>query len=561
LLLCLFAVESYGQKATKLPDTVVSNIEKRIAYEQSPSIVVGIIDKDGPRYFNFGNTNVNGTPANEHTIYEIGSISKVFTATLLAQQVLDGKVKLDDPAQKYLPGEVKVPQRGGKEITLAHLSDHTSGLPRMPSNFSPADPGNPFADYTVEKLYSFLSSYTLARDIGSAYEYSNLAQGLLGHILALNAGITYEALVTKTITSTLSMNETRISLNDNMKKNLATGYSDGVAVENWDIPTLAGAGAIRSSTYDMLKFLGANLGLTKSPLQDAMNMTHRVRHEKAGEMRVGLGWHIAKGKFGDVIWHNGGTGGYRTFAGFVKETSTGVVVLTNSSAGADDIGFHLLNPDAPLRKPIASIVPQMRKEIDTKGAGAGVALYRALKKSNVDYDFSENVLNTLGYTYLGKNQAAALALFKLNVELFPKSFNVYDSYGEALLKDNQKDLAIENYKKSVELNPGNTGGIEALRKLGVQVQPEIVQVPESILETYVGIYELQPGFVIEVTRSGNQLFARATNQSKFEIFAKNNTEFYWKNVAASMTFNVKGQQVESLTLHQGGQNLLGKKVK
>jgi len=561
LLLSIFAVESYGQKATKLPDTVVNNIEKRIAYEQSPSIVVGIIDNDGPRYFNFGNTKVNGTPANEHTIYEIGSISKVFTATLLAQQVLDGKVKLDDPAQKYLPREVKVPQRGGKEITLAHLSDHTSGLPRMPSNFAPGNPGNPFADYTVEKLYSFLSSYTLTRDIGSSYEYSNVAQGLLGHILALNAGITYEALVTKTITSTLSMNETKISLDDNMKTNLATGYSNGMAVENWDIPTLAGAGAIRSSTYDMLRFLGANLGLIESPLQDAMNMTHRVRHDKAGEMRVGLGWHIAKGKFGDVIWHNGGTGGYRTFAGFVKETSTGVVVLTNSAAGADDIGFHLLHPDAPLRKPKASIVAKMRKEIDIKGAEAGVALYHELKRSNVEYDFSENVLNTLGYSYLDKNLAVALALFELNIELFPKSFNVYDSYGEALLKDNQKDLAIENYKKSVELNPGNTGGIEALRKLGVQIQPEIVQVPESILETYVGIYELQPGFVIEVTRSGSQLFAQATNQSKFEVFAKSNTEFYWKIVAASITFNIKEQQVESLTLHQGGQNLLGKKLK
>jgi len=359
----------------------------------------------------------------------------------------------------------------------------------------------------------------------------------------------------------LQMKETKIALDDKMKKNLATGYADGAAVENWDIPTLAGAGAIRSSTSDMLKFLAANLGLKKSSLYPAMKMTHEVRHDKAGAMRVGLGWHIAKGKNGDVIWHNGGTGGYRTFAGFVKETSTGVVVLTNSSMGADDLGFHLLNPDAPLADIKQSIVPALRKEIDAKGPQSAVFLYQELKKSGTSYDFSENVLNTLGYSYLEKNLPAALALFKLNAEQFPNSFNVYDSYGEALAKNNQNDLAIENYKRSLELNPGNAGGIKALEKLGVKYQASDADVPESVLETYVGTYALAPSFNIEITRTGKQLFEQATGQSKFEIFAKTTTEFYLKVVAATITFNTSGQQVESLTLHQNGQNIPGKKIK
>lgn len=561
LLFLVGFLPTVSSQTSKLPDDVVASIKKRIEYEQSPSIVVGMVDKDGPRYYNFGNVKTGGVPANEHSIYEIGSISKVFTAILLAQQVLDGKVKLDDPAQKYLPKEARVPQRGGKEILLANLSDHTSGLPRMPSNFTPADPGNPFADYTVAQLYSFLSSYELTRDIGSAYEYSNLAQGLLGHVLALNAGMSYEELMKKTIASPLQMKETKIALDDKMKKNLATGYSNGVAVENWDIPTLAGAGAIRSSTFDMLKFLAANMGLKKSPLYPAMKMTHEVRHDKAGAMRVGLGWHIAKGKNGDVIWHNGGTGGYRTFAGFVKETSTGVVVLTNSSAGADDIGFHLLNPDAPLAEVKPSIVPALRKEIDARGVEGAMNLYQELKKSSTPYDFSENMLNILGYSYLEKNLPVALSLFKLNMEQFPNSSNVYDSYGEALAKNNQKDLAIENYKKSLELNPGNTGGIKALENLGVKYQPSDADVAESVLETYVGTYALAPTFNIEITRNGKQLFAQATGQNKFEIFAKTANEFYLKVVAASLTFNSNGQQVESLTLHQNGRDALGKKIK
>ena len=131
---------------------------------------------------------------------------------------------------------------------------------------------------------------------------------------------------------------------------LAIGHSGGAETENWDIPTLAGAGAIRSSTADMLKFLAANLEFTDTPLRSSIELSHKIRHDKAGNMRVGLGWHVKKGEDGDVIWHNGGTGGYRAFAGFLKEVGNGVVVLTNSSISVDDIGFHLLDPGSKLNE-------------------------------------------------------------------------------------------------------------------------------------------------------------------------------------------------------------------
>jgi len=561
LILFLSTVSS-GQSIKKLPDDVVNSIEKRIDFGLNPSIVVGIIDKDGPHYFNFGKISKNGAEANEHTIYEIGSITKVFTAILLSQQVIDEKLKLEDPIKNYFPPQVKIPQRGASEITFGNLSDHTSGLPRMPSNFSPADPGNPFADYTVDQMYSFLSGYELARDVGSAYEYSNLAQGLLGHILALNADIKYESLLIKTIAKPLRMNETKITLDEKMKKNLAKGYNKGVEAENWDIPTLAGAGAIRSSTYDMLKFLSANLGFLKTPLQAAMNKTHEVRHDKAGGMRVGLGWHIAKGKNGDVIWHNGGTGGYHAFAGFVKETGEGIVILTNSTESIDDIGFHLLNPESTLRTIKPSIASEIRKTIEADGVEAAKTLFYDLKKNKPDeYDFSEEDINSLGYFYLDKNLEAALAIFKINIDMYPTSSNVYDSYGEALLKNGNKDLAIENYRRSVELNPANTNGIQALEKMGVKFQVENVEVSEATLETYVGSYELNPGFNIVITRDGKRLFGQATGQGKFELFAKSIREFYLKVVDAQITFNVNDQAtVESLTLFQNGQKITGKKI-
>ncbi len=344
--------QSPGQQVKKeLPPEIIETIEKRILNEFTPSVAIALIDSSGTYYFNFGKTEVGGEEVDENTIYEIGSISKVFTGILLAQQILDGDLNMEDRINDLLPDSVKVPVIGETEIALGNLTDHTSGLPRMPTNFAPANPNNPYADYSVNQMYEFISSYEPTREVGSQYEYSNLAQGLLGHLLANKRNTSYEELMIDVIADPLGMDDTRIDFTDRMKENLAFGHSDGEVVENWDIPTLAGAGAIRSSTSDMARFISANLGYLDTPLIDAMNLSHDVRHDKAGAMSVAMGWHIKKGENGDVIWHNGGTGGYRTFAGFVKETGEGVVVLTNSSQGSDDIGFRLLDPGSELANP------------------------------------------------------------------------------------------------------------------------------------------------------------------------------------------------------------------
>ena len=347
----LFWLIVTGCKTTdRLPGNVIQSVENRIENGNNPSIAIAVIDSKGISYYNFGKTSANGKLIDEHSIYEIGSISKVFTAILLAQEVVEGKISLDDPIDPYLPENLIIPIKGQQKITFGHLSDHTSGLPRMPDNFAPANLQNPYADYSVEQMYAFLSSYTPVREVGSEYEYSNLAQGLLGHTLGLMNDQPYEDLMIETIASPLGMAETRISLSQKMKDNLAVGHSKGEEVENWDIPTLAGAGAIRSSTSDMIKFLSANLGHTQTDLAAAMELTHKIRHNTAGNMRVGLGWHIKQGMHGDVFFHNGGTGGYNAFVGFVKESGKGIVVFSNSTENIEDIGFHLLDPSSPLRE-------------------------------------------------------------------------------------------------------------------------------------------------------------------------------------------------------------------
>jgi D-alanyl-D-alanine-carboxypeptidase/D-alanyl-D-alanine-endopeptidase len=163
-------------------------------FHQSVGIVVGMIGTDGRKVVGYGSLE-KGDPRmlNGDTVFEIGSVTKVFTSLLLSDMVQRGQVALTDPISKYLPAGVKVPQRNGKQITLMDLASHTSGLPRLPSNLKPKDPANPYADYSVALLYEFLSSYELPRDIGSKYEYSNLGGGLLGHVLTLRAGMDYEA--------------------------------------------------------------------------------------------------------------------------------------------------------------------------------------------------------------------------------------------------------------------------------------------------------------------------------------------------------------------------------
>lgn len=334
-------------------DAYVRNIlqERVEKSKRNLGIVVGIVSGKGTRVISYGKpARQASAEVGGDTVFEIGSVTKAFTSILLAEMAARGEVGLNDPLSKYLPKNVKTPSRNGREITLLDLATHTSGLPRLPGNLNPADPNNPYADYTVGQLYEFLSGYTLTRDIGEKYEYSNLGAGLLGHVLALRAGMDYEALIVARILKPLGMNNTRAKLSPQMQAALAKGHDQGGSpVTAWDFETLAGAGALRSTVNDMLKFLAANLGLNKSALYTAMQKAHAV--QKATDtpnLSIGLGWHILNNFGTEIVWHNGGTRGYHSFVGFDKKKGLGVVVLSNSANSIDDIGLHLLESKYPL---------------------------------------------------------------------------------------------------------------------------------------------------------------------------------------------------------------------
>ncbi|MCO6046586.1 serine hydrolase [Aeoliella sp. ICT_H6.2] len=302
-------------------------------------MTVGVVHDDETLILGLGRVarDVEQTP-DGNTMYEIGSVSKVFTGILLADAVQQGRAALDQPAGELLPAGVKMPARGEHPILLCHLATHSSGLPRLPSNLAPKDATNPYADYTVDNLYDFLDGHRLRREPGEKVEYSNLGVGLLGHLLALDAEQSYEELMQERIAEPLGMTDTCIALSDEQRARLAKPYNvDGDAEANWDLPTLAGAGALRSSMSDMLKFASAALSPPPGELGKAIELSWQQHQDPLaeGDFAMGLAWHIARD--GTTRWHSGQTGGYHSVIYVNRQINAAVVILSNTATGEIDV--------------------------------------------------------------------------------------------------------------------------------------------------------------------------------------------------------------------------------
>jgi CubicO group peptidase (beta-lactamase class C family) len=322
---------------------------------------IGVIDKhqEEKAYF-FGIMSASNTSAPDmHSIYEIGSISKTFTNTLLAQKVLGGDMQLSDLVQRYLPdGEVELPNWNGIEIQIIHLATHSSGLPKRPQESSyphPTgyNPYDPYAAYSAVHVYEYLTDYcALMFEPGTQYYYSNTAVGLLGHVLGLWDGTSYEALVSREIFEPLQMRETAITLTSGQLDHLAPGHNEYLdIVSNYHAQDIfQGAGFIKSSLHDMMIYLKAQMGLISTSFGHAIELTQQSHFDVGGvtyndregyyNLSIGLGWHIDELPEGFTVHHHGGrTNGYMAYMGFNKQNFTGVVILCNHSSSNVIIRF------------------------------------------------------------------------------------------------------------------------------------------------------------------------------------------------------------------------------
>jgi D-alanyl-D-alanine-carboxypeptidase/D-alanyl-D-alanine-endopeptidase len=351
LLLARGRAQAQSMQVQSMPEQDLAAIlrERVDVARDTMGIVAATIDGGRHSVTAYGRSG-SDRPLDADTVFEIGSITKVFTALLFADMVLRGEVAADDPAAKFLPASVKMPDFEGAPITLLDLATYTSGLPRMPSNFAPKDWSNPYIDYTAERLYDYLSNHKLGFRPGKHFEDANLGFGLLGHILELRAGKSYEELVVSRICAPLGMDDTRITLTDSMKRRLAQGHNAGLApVSNWDFLALAGAGAFRSTANDLLKFLQMCLDPGDMPVAAAQKMTLSERRPRADQRDVALGWFVSS-QFGDeLIWKSGGTGGYAIFIGYSTKTRRNCILLSNAADYDLNIalGTHLVNAAYP----------------------------------------------------------------------------------------------------------------------------------------------------------------------------------------------------------------------
>ena len=350
LLASLLALPHGGDRVA---DEVAKLVRPRVERGDSVGVVVGLVRGDETRVFGFGKvaSGEDRTP-DGRTVFEIGSISKVFTSMALADMAREGLVKLDDPVATCLPADVRVPERDGKPITLRTLSNHTSGLPRViPKTIvSVIATGDPYADTTPADVYSFLKTARLSTVPGAKSAYSNLGAGLLGLALARRSGTSYEDLILSRICRPLGMADTRMVLNDPQSRRLARPYQRRGKVEkSWHFDALAGGGALLSTADDMLTFARANLGLVPVPdrLRQAM-LDMRAPTADFGPLhgKIGLGWVIVPARSKPdrpvTLFHNGGTGGYRSYLAIVPEAKAAVVVLSNSATEVDSLGEAVL---------------------------------------------------------------------------------------------------------------------------------------------------------------------------------------------------------------------------
>ena len=484
--------------------------------------------------------------------FYLASVSKQFTTMAIMILKERNKLSYEDKLSKFFP---EFPDYADG-VTVRHLMTHTSGIP---DHYRLGAYKVDLKNADVRDL--LVKQEKLDFEPGERFSYSNGGYVMLAMIVEKASGMPFHKFIKKNIFDPLKMKNTLVYDESKPKvDNRAKGHHHISGYDDYEILT-SGAGGMYSVIDDLYKWdqaLYTEKLVSKETLEEAFTP---VKLNSGEISNYGYGWGIQETDNGKIVSHSGGMNGYRTYIRRDLSKNNAHVILTNKgdAVAMGDINIAIANIlngeefDLP-KVPFSSKLAELLKENDIETA---VNDFKKLVEAGSDKnELDEMGINGLGYEYLNEEDYdRAIAVFKLNVELFPNSSNVYDSLGEAYMKNGQNGPAIKNYKKSIQLNPNNENGVSMLKKMGLEeseLKNEIV-IPENILESYVGKYELQPGFILAISREGSQMFIFPTGQQKSEIFAASQNRFYSKIVDAQITFNKdESGKTVSLTLHQGG---------
>lgn len=583
-LLLSFAISA--QKERKEIDQFVSQLDQKIPQLLNDFIVPGAaiaIIENGEIILQkgYGNSNIEkGIKVTNTTGFNIGSISKTVAAWGVMKLVQDGKIDLDAPAEKYLTRwHLPNSEFDINKVTIRRLLSHTAGLSLHGyPGWSPKD-NLPTIEESLDGKNNGPGRVEIIMEPGTQWKYSGGGFTILQLIIEEVTGQKFEDYMQAQILNPLGMTSSSYTIDDKILKSSSLEHNDFGEVIDYELFTAQAAAGLHTTITDFTKFAQASLYADKNNHQQILStsyLTQMMEPAEASNGSYGLGYQLETidGISTTLAGHGGANAGWHAFLRVNPLTNDGLIMITNGGAGRNvyrqiycDWIFWKTGESMGNRCNILpSVSNKLKQFVDAEGIDNIKSHYAELKKNQVnEYNFSEDQLNQLGYHYLGNDKVDyAVAIFKLNIEIFPKSANLYDSYGEALLKHGDNENAIENYKKSLELNPANEDAISVLKELGINTYDLVkkVIIEENILQSYIGKYELTPGFVITVYKDGSQMKAQATGQGEFEIYPRSENVFYLKVVEAEVTFNINEDgKVVSMTLLQGGQEMTGLKLK
>jgi CubicO group peptidase (beta-lactamase class C family) len=480
---------SYGQAKTDKLDKLISVYAEYGKFNGSVLVAekgkviykkgVGLADMEW---------NVPNQPDTKH---RLGSITKQFTAMAVMQLVEKGKLKLDVPISAWLPD---YPKKSADVITIHHLLTHSSGIPNFTSFQTYLKNIRPNA-YSPMQLVNLFADSTLQFKPGERHAYSNSGYVLLGYIIEKVTGKSYEQVLQENIFTPLKMNNTGYDRNRTLLKKRASGYEKNgrlyVNANFIDMSVPYAAGALYSTVEDLYLWDQALYG-NQLLRKENIELLFAKHIPSGGSYHYSYGWGIGAIPLGntteriETVGHGGGIDGFNTQLTRIPSDKSFIVLLNNT--GGAPLG-EMVNAiaailyDKSYDLPKGSVAYSLGDRIDKEGVAAALEYYNRIKDSTARYYLNEGEMNGTGYQFLqaGKVKEAA-AIFKLNTEAFPKSSNVYDSYGEALMALGNKTEAIENYKHSVKLNPGNEGGIKILKDNGIKTDDLIKKVPIEYLK-------------------------------------------------------------------------------